>query len=123
MEHTKKVNIIDGFTFVITDNNALFLWGMGGGVYSPTFVAHQVKEVAFLGSTLYQYLTTSGEVFAIDCTQPASFYAQKKEPIVDGIRSLCNRRSYQRRFFTMEMGDRWKTKTPSQRKQSYFKSR
>jgi hypothetical protein len=89
MDRAKKVRIIDGFTFVITENDDLYLWGMWG-VYSPTMVAQGVKDVAYLGDNIqYQYLTLDGEVFAITANSRENSYDLAQEPIATGVRSLC----------------------------------
>lgn len=86
MENMKKVKIIDGITFAISDSNTLFVWG-ADDICEPIMIAEDVKDVAYLGNnTLYQYLDYDGNVFLIDAVLIAN---REHERIAENVHSLC----------------------------------
>lgn len=88
MDHVKSVKIVDGISFALTEDDALYTWG--AGTYEPTIVAEQVKDIAYLGhignTWIYQYLTLDGTVFAF------GFYSKfadgEHRQVAENVRSV-----------------------------------
>ena len=87
MEQMEKVYVIEEVTFAISESDELYIIEVNEG-YKPRLVAQQVKSVAYLGdNTLYQYLTSNGDVFVIDII---SNIKQESRLLENDVRSICS---------------------------------